>query len=155
MSLADYGLFVAGFTLVHGLAYTLAGVVDLQIADFVYRGQDRHVDFLRDVNDPDERSHVSRTFLPAQILRGALMAIVLLPLLGPIGDLDPVVRVAFLGGLMFVYADLASAVPFPNTIEGLVYLRAEYLSRDAFLAIQFEALVYSVLFAVPAALLLF
>lgn len=54
-----------------------------------------------------------------------------------------------------VYADLASAVPFPNTIEGLVYLEEEYVSHDAFLAIQFEAVVYSVLFGLSVGWFLF
>ena len=47
---------------------------------------------------------------------------------------------------MFVYADLASAVPFPNTLEGLVYLQPPYVSRPVFLRISVEAVVYSVAF---------
>jgi hypothetical protein len=56
---------------------------------------------------------------------------------------------------MFVYADLASAIPFPNTIEGLVYLEEKYVRLDSFLTIQFEAVVYSLLFGLSAGWLLF
>jgi hypothetical protein len=104
---------------------------------------------------PEESTRIGLVFLPAQLVRGVLMAIVLLPLLGPIGDLSFGIRVVFFTGLMFVYADLASAVPFPNTIEGLVYLEEKYVSRDAFLTIQFEAVLYSLLFGLSAAWLLF
>jgi len=155
MVIIEYAVFVAGFTVIHTLAYTVAGLIELQFADFIYGGEDRRVDFVRDVTIPEESSWVGRAFLPAQLARGVLMAIVLLPLLGAIEDLTYGIRVAFLAGLMFVYADLASAVPFPNTIEGLVYLQEKYVSRDAFLAIQFEAVVYSLLFGLSAGWFLF
>ncbi|WP_136603599.1 hypothetical protein [Salinigranum halophilum] len=155
MVVIEYAVFVAGFTVIHTLAYTIAGMIELQFADFIYGGEDRRVDFVRDITIPEESSRIGRAFLPAQLARGVLMAIVLLPLLGAIDDLTYGIRVAFLAGLMFVYADLASAVPFPNTIEGLVYLQEKYVSRDAFLAIQFEAVVYSLLFGLSAGWFLF
>ena len=155
MAVFEYAVFVAGFTIIHTLAYTVAGVVELQFADYIYGGEDRRVDFVRDMTIPEESSRVGLVFLPAQLARGVLMAVVLLPLLSAIGDLTYGIRVAFLAGLMFVYADLASAVPFPNTIEGLVYLEEEYVSRDAFLTIQFEAVVYSLLFGLSAGWFLF
>jgi hypothetical protein len=130
-------------------------VIELQFADFIYGGEERRVDFVRDMTIPEESTRIGLVFLPAQLARGVLMAIVLLPLLGAIGDLTYGVRVAFLAGLMFVYADLASAVPFPNTIEGLVYLKEEYVSADVFLTVQFEAVVYSLLFGLAAGRFLF
>lgn len=62
---------------------------------------------------------------------------------------------AFLAGLMFVYTDLASATPFSNNIEGLVYLKRRFTTRDVFWRIQAEAVMYSVLFGAFAAWLLF
>ncbi len=155
MTTVDYAVFVAGFTITHAVAYTVAGMMELQFADYIYRGKERRVDFVRDMTIPAESSRIGLVFLPAQVARGVLMAIVLLPLLDAIGDLAFGIRVAFLAGLMFVYADFASAVPFPNTIEGLVYLEEKYVSRDAFLTIQFEAVVYSLLFGLAAGWLLF
>lgn len=155
MTPVDYAIFVAGFTVIHTVAYTVAGLIELQFAEYIYHGEERHVDFVRDMTIPEESTRIGRVFLPAQLVRGVLMAIVLLPLLNAIGDLTFVIRVVFLAGLMFVYADLASAVPFPNTIEGLVYLEEEYVHRDAFLTIQFEAVVYSLLFGLLTGWFLF
>jgi hypothetical protein len=42
--------------------------------------------------------------------------------------------------LMFLYATLTSAAPFPNTLEGLVFLDDKYVQRDVFVTIQFEVL---------------
>lgn len=155
MAITASARFVGGFTLVHTAAYFVAGVVELLVADRLYRGEQRRVDFVRDVTLPEEAGRINRVLLPAQAVRGVLMAVVLLPLLGPIGDLSVGVRAAFFGGLMFVYADLASAIPFPNTVEGLVYLEPEYVDRGTFLAVQFEAILYSALFGLAAAWLLF
>lgn len=155
MAVFEFAVFVAGFTVIHTLAYTVAGVVELQFADFLYGGEDRRIDFVRDMTIPEESTRIGLVFLPAQLARGVLMAIVLLPLLGAIDDLTYGIRVAFLAGLMFVYADLASAVPFLNTIEGLVYLKEEYVSADVFLTVQFEAVVYSLLFGLAAGWFLF
>ncbi|NHN49257.1 hypothetical protein G9464_16900 [Halostella sp. JP-L12] len=155
MIIVDSTVFVAGFTIIHTIAYTVAGMIELQFADYIYGEEERRVDFVRDMTIPEESRRIGLVFLPAQLVRGVLMAIVLLPLLNAMGELTYVIRVTFLAGLMFVYADLASAVPFPNTIEGLVYLEKEYISRDAFLTIQFEAVMYSLLFGLTAGWILF
>lgn len=155
MTIVDYAVFVAGFTIIHTAAYTVAGVLELRFADYIYRGEERRIDFVRDMTIPEESTRIGLVFLPAQLVRGVLMAIVLLPVLDAIGNLAFGIRVAFLAGLMFVYADLASAVPFPNTIEGLVYLEEKYVRRDAFLTIQFEAIVYSLLFGLSTGWFLF
>ena len=155
MSFVDYAVFIVGFTIIHTIAYTVAGMIELQFADYIYGGEERRVDFVRDMTIPEESTRIGLVFLPAQLVRGVLMAIVLLPLFDAIGNLTYGIRVAFLAGLMFVYADLASAVPFPNTIEGLVYLETEYISHDSFLTIQFEALLYSLLFGLSAGWFLF
>lgn len=93
--------------------------------------------------------------LPAQLLRALLMSVVLYPVLDALGELAYPARFAVLGGLMLVYADIASACPFPNTIEGLVYLRERFVNAGAFWRLQSEAVIYSVLFGGLAAWLLF
>lgn len=52
--------------------------------------------------------------LPAQLVRGALLSVVLYPILTPLTELSFGTRFGFLSGLMFVYTDLAAATPFPN-----------------------------------------
>lgn len=155
MTIIESIQFIIGFTVIHTAAYTVAGMIELQFAEYIYGGEERRVDFVRDMTIPEESSRVGRVFLPAQILRGILMAVVLLPLLDPIGDLTFGLRAAFFTGIMFIYADLASAVPFPNTIEGFVYLKEEYIHLDAFITIQFEAVLYSLIFGFAVGWFLF
>lgn len=47
---------------------------------------------------------------------------------------------------MFVYADFASAIPFSNTIEEIVYLKKEFVKKRVFWTIQLEAILYSLMF---------
>jgi hypothetical protein len=51
---------------------------------------------------------------------------------------------------MFVYADFACAVPFSNTIEGLIYLKKDFVYPKVFWIIQFVSLIYSLLFGILA-----
>jgi ABC-type antimicrobial peptide transport system permease subunit len=55
---------------------------------------------------------------------------------------------------MFVYADFASAIPFSNTIEGIVYLKKEFVKKRVFWTIQLEAILYSIMFGLLSAWLL-
>jgi len=55
---------------------------------------------------------------------------------------------------MFVYADLASAVPFSNTIEGIVYMKRRFI-QEAFWKTQVESVIYATTMGVFAGLYLF
>lgn len=149
--------FTLGFFAIHLVAYVVAGVLNQQlVSKHIYGGgQALFAGFFRDMDDPDERRRSGRVMVPAQLVRALLMSVVLYPLLGPIGELSYGLRFAVLTGLMFVYTDLASATPFSNNIEGLVYLQPRLTTWDAFWRIQSEAVVYSVLFGGFAAWLLF
>lgn len=153
----DYVWFTLGFFAIHLVAYVVAGVLNQQLlSKEIYGGeQPLFAPFFRNVDAPDERRRQGRLMIPAQLARAVLMAIVLFPLLPAIGDLSFGVRFAFLAGLMFVYTDLAAATPFANNIEGLVYLKPRFTTRDVFWRIQAEAIVYSLIFGVSAAVLLF
>lgn len=152
-----YVWFSLGFFAIHLGAYVVAGVLNQQLlSKHIYGGQQAlFASFFRDMDDPAERRRSGRVMIPAQLARALLMSVVLYPLLGPLGDLSYGLRFAFLGGLMFVYSDLASATPFANNIEGIVYLKPRFTTRDVFWRIQAEAVVYSLLFGSFAAWLLF
>ncbi len=60
----------------------------------------------------------------------------------------------FMATLMFVYADFASAVPFSNTIEGVVYMKKEFVEKRVFWTIQLEAILYSAMFGLLSAWIL-
>ena len=57
----------------------------------------------------------------------------------------------FMTSLMFVYADFASAVPFSNTIEGILYMKKEFVEKRVFWIIQLEAIIYSMMFGLLSA----
>ncbi len=150
-----YLQFSLWFAVIHIVAYFLAGAIDFQLARRFYGGKERALDFMRDMSQQKESARVMRLLVPGQILRAVLMSLVLYPVLGALGGLSAGVRFAFFAGLMFVYADFASAIPFCNTVEGLIYLRPRYVTRRLFLTIQVEAVLYSLMFGAAAAWFLF
>jgi hypothetical protein len=143
----EYLKFSLLFTLAHILAYTIAGAIALGFSKDIYETKDRHATFLRDMSNEEERRHVSRNFLLAQIVRGLLMSLVLFPLLPSIVALPFGLSVAFFSGLMFIYTHLAAVSPFLDNIEGWVYFKEEYLVKKFFLKFQVEMILYSLLFS--------
>ena len=105
---------------------------------------------MRDISNPGEARRIGFVVVPWQFVRGLLMSVVLYPVLEPLGELPFALRFALFAGLMFVYADFASAIPFSNTIEGLLYLKKRFVEWRTFLKIQVEAVIYSVLFGLAA-----
>lgn len=147
----DYVWFTVWFTVAHLVAYIVAGVLNLRLTRDLYEGDDAlFAPFLRDVAQPAEQQRQGIVMWPAQLARGVLMSVVLYPVLTPLTDLSFLVRFGFLAGLMFVYADLAAATPFSNTVEGLVYMKRRYVRADVFWRVQSEAIVYSLLFGALA-----
>ena len=151
----DYVWFSLWFTVIHVGSYTAAGALALGISGGLYRGPDRLLDFLRDMSDDAESGRVGKLFLPAQILRGLLMSIVLYPVMGLLGDVSFVLRFLFLAGLMLVYTDVASGDPFPHNIEGFVYMREKYLKGDQVWKLYVEIVIYSIVFGLVASWVLF
>ncbi len=144
--------FTLGFTAIHIISYILAGLADLQLAKKLYSGKSRlYKDILRDMDDEQESRRISKWLIPSQIVRGILMSAVLWPLLPAIESLSFGLQSLFLSALMFIYADFASAVPFSNTIEGLVYLKKKFVKPNVFYTIQLEAVLYSLMFGLLTA----
>lgn len=147
--------FVASFTLIHAAAYTLAGAIALRVSPDMYREKGRVLDYLRDMSNETESAHVTKWFFPAQILRGVLLAIVLLPIVGLLGQISFAARFAFFAGLLIFYADFASAVPFNGNIEGFVYMKPRYLQSGKVWKFYLETVLYAVIVGAAAAGLLF
>lgn len=151
-----YIKFSVLFFVIHLLCYTIAGVIDLQLAKKLYSGKNRlYRSFFRDMNDKKESMRIAKLMLPSQFARGIIMSMVLYPILPFLGDLSFGMQFVFMASLMFVYADFASAIPFSNTIEGIVYLKKEFVERRVFWTIQLEAILYSIMFGLLSAWLLF
>lgn len=143
----EYLQFSLWFTIFHTFSYLFAGAIALKISGDLYKGKNRLLDFIRDMDDKEESGHVQRYFIPAQIFRGVIMSIVFYPILGVLTELSFVYLFLFIGGLMFLFTDFASAIPFANNIEGFVYMRKKYLKKDSFWKLYFETFVYSLVFA--------
>lgn len=147
----EYIKFSLLFMLVHTGAYFIAGILAYRISRDLYHGENRLLDFLKDMADPAENARVAKLTLPLQLLRGLVLSIVLYPILELLGDLSYPLRFVFLAGLMFVYTDFASAVPFPHNLEGVIYMKERYLKKSAFWKLQFEMVIFSLLFGAVAA----
>jgi hypothetical protein len=140
------------FFVIHFVCYIIAGVIDLQLAGKIYKGKDRlYKSFFRDMDIQQESNRVARLLIPSQFVRAILMSVVLYPVLPFLMELSFGMQFLFMASLMFVYADFASAIPFSNTIEGLVYLKKEFVEKTVFWTIQFEAILYSVMFGLLTA----
>jgi hypothetical protein len=113
------------------------------------------LDFLKDMAIEEHNAEVGKYSLLAQILRGFLLSIVLFPLLSSLENLSFLTRAIFFAGLMFFYTDFASAMPFPDSIEGFVYLKKKYLKPSAFWKMQTEMAIYSIVFGLFASWLVF
>ncbi len=83
------------------------------------------------------------------------MSVVLYPIIGFLGEGTFIMRVLFLGGLMFIYTDFASAVPFPHNVEGFVYMKSKYIQKKASGKFYLEMIMYSVFFGLAAGWFLF
>lgn len=151
----EYIKFSLLFMLVHTGTYFIAGMLAYRISRDLYHGENRLLDFLKDMSDPAENARVAKLTLPLQLARGLALSIVLYPILGLLGELAYPLRFVFLAGLMFVYTDFASAVPFPHNIEGVIYMKERYLKKSAFWKLQFEMIVFSLLFGSVASWILF
>jgi len=151
----DYLVFSIGFMIIHTVAYLIAGATAFKFSGDLYKEQTRLIDYLRDMSDEKESSHVQRYFVPAQLVRGFLMAVVILPIFNLLGDISFTLRFAFLTGIMIIYTDLASAIPFNHNIEGFVYLKDKYLDRKVLPKLYFETITHGVLFGLLAGWLLF
>lgn len=151
----EYLKFTLLFFVIHTIAYYIAGAINYQFSKKLYGGRDQlYKSFLRNMSNPSEAINVNKKIIPVQLVRAVFMSIVLYPVLGVLGDLSFGLKSLFFGGLMFVYADFCSAIPFSNTLEGLIYMKPEFVKRKVFWTIQMEAIIYSLLFGLAASWLL-
>lgn len=151
-----YIKFSLMFFVIHFVCYIVAGVIDYQLAKKMYSGKNRlYKSFFRDMDDKNESRRIARLLIPSQFARGIVLSLVLYPILPYLGELSFLMQFVFMTSLMFVYADFASAIPFSNTIEGIVYLKKEFVEKRVFWTIQLEAVLYSIMFGLLSAWLLF
>lgn len=139
--------FCCYFTIAHMVSYTLAGSLALSFSKDIYESKKRLCTFMRDMSNKEESRFVSIAFLPAQIVRGVLMSIVLIPFLDVIYMWQPLRSFVFFFMLMFIYTHLASAAAFMDNIEGLVYFKRKFINIKSFCKFQLEMIIYSTIFS--------
>lgn len=96
--------------------------------------------FMRTPADPELWSHVIKWFLPGQILRGFLIAIVLYPFFHILQKWSYLKRFLSISSLYLVLGFWASAVAAPGTIDGMIYMRPE-ITPYVHLMVQPEIIV--------------
>jgi hypothetical protein len=115
------GKVIAG----HVTTYFLAGAAayHLLTKEFYVGPKAIFASFMRTEAEPALFSHVVTWFLPAQILRGLLIAAALYPLLDTLRAWSFLKRFLSIASLYLVLGFWAATVAAPGTIEGMVYMR--------------------------------
>ncbi len=134
--------FAVTVILAHTVTYLIVGATAYQLLTKpLYEGPDPvFANFMRSPADPELWRHAMMWFIPAQVLRGLLMALALYPFYDQLQEWDFGRRFLSLAGLYLIFGYWASAVAAPGTIDGLVYLRPEYTTRTH-LMVQPEIIV--------------
>ncbi len=134
--------FTTLVTVAHVLTYFLFGALAYALLTKGFYVGDNPVfaTFMRTEREPELWRHVMKWFLPAQVLRGILIAAVLYPFLDVFKTWAYGKRLVSIAGLYLVLGFWASAVAAPGTIDGLVYLRPE-ITSFAHLMVQPEVIL--------------
>jgi hypothetical protein len=142
-------LFIIKSTAIYAFAYLIIGGIAYQLItkQFYIGGDPIFAGFLRNEANPAEWAHTTIWLVPALLLRGALISIVLLPFVEALSEMAFAKRVAVLFSLMFVLIHLAAAAPSPSNIEGLVYMKPQFIGIGPFLLTQPEMLFQCLIFA--------
>jgi hypothetical protein len=96
--------------------------------------------FLRTEADTGLWAHVVNWFLPAEILRGILIATVLYPLYDILKAWSVLKRLLYVASLYLVLGFWAATVPAPGTLEGMVYMRP-FITPEVHLRVQPEIIL--------------
>jgi hypothetical protein len=132
-------IFAAKVVAAHVTTYFLAGAVAYPLLTKQYYVGPHPIfaTFMRTEAEPQLFSHVVRWFLPAQILRGLLIAAVLYPLFDTLKVWPFIKRWLLIGAWYVVLGFWATTVAAPGTLEGMVYLRP-FITPEVHLRVQPE-----------------
>lgn len=120
--------FVGNVVLAHVVTYFVAGAIAYPtLTKQFYEGANPvFASFMRTPLQSDTWQHAANWFLPANLLRGLLIGLVLYPLLPTLRQWSYRKRFLMISALYLVFGFWAAAVAAPGTIEGMVYLRPEF-----------------------------
>jgi hypothetical protein len=134
--------FATKVIVAHTVTYFVVGAVAYQwLTKQFYEGDHAvFASFMRTPAEPEIWRHVMQWFLPAQILRGFVLAAVLYPLFDTMAGWSRMKRFWTLAGLYLWIGFWAATTAAPGTIEGLVYNRPE-ITLCAHLTVQPEIVI--------------
>ena len=138
--------FVLVIIMAHTFSYLLAGGFSYQlITKPLWEGENPLLAaYLRTPGNAELWNFAMLWQIPAQILRSLLLGLALLPLFNTLQEWNFTKRFLFLSSLFFVFTHIASAAPSPANIEGLVYMKPEFV-KEGFFLMQVEMILYSLL----------
>lgn len=142
-------LFVIKSTVTYALAYLVSGGLAYQLITKQFYVGDNPIfaGYLRSEANAAEWAHTSVWLVPGLLLRGLLISLVLLPFAETLRKIGFTKRVGLIFALMFVLIHLAAAAPSPSNIEGLVYMKPQFIGVGSFLLTQPEMILQCLLFA--------
>jgi len=139
MTAKRFAIFAAKIVAANVSAYFLAGMVFYPwLTKSYYVGPNPiFAVFLRTESDRELWPHVVNWFLPAEILRGFLIAAVFYPLYDTLKAWPFLKRLFYIASLYLVLAFWAATVAGPGTIEGMVFMRP-FITPEVHLRVQPE-----------------
>ena len=141
----EYVRFVIVIIIAHTVAYLFAGGIAYQlITKELWAGPNSLLSaYLRTPENIELWNYAMIWQIPGQLLRSLLIGLVLLPLYSSLKEWSTLKKFLFFSALLFVLTHLSSSAPSPANIEGLVYIRPEFIQLG-FLKMQPEMILYSI-----------
>jgi hypothetical protein len=139
MDIRRFAIFASKVIAAHVTTYFLAGALAYHFLtkEFYTGPHPLFAAFMRTEAEPELWAHAVRWFLPAQILRGLLMALVLYPLFDTLKTWAFGKRYLLIAALYLVLGFWGATVAAPGTLEGMVYLRP-FITPEVHLKVQPE-----------------
>jgi hypothetical protein len=139
MDYKRFATYAAKVVAAHVTTYFLAGAIayPLLTKEFYVGPNPIFATFLRTEAEPELFRHAVHWFLPAQILRGFLIAAVLYPFFDTLRAWSFRKRFLSIAALYLVLGFWAAPVPAPGTLEGMVYMRP-FITPMVHLKVQAE-----------------
>jgi hypothetical protein len=148
MNTERFSIFVAKIIAAQVTAYFLAGLIfyPLLTKSYYVGPHPIFAVFMRTEADRELWPHVVNWFLPAEILRGFLIAAVFYPLYDFLKAWPFLKRLFYIACVYLVLSFWAAGAAAPGTIEGMVYLRP-FITPQVHLHVQPEMIFQGLVLA--------
>lgn len=135
--------FAVKVTVVQAVTYIVAGMIayPLFTRQFFEGSSPLLAPLMRLPSEPELWGHVVRWMLPAQLLRGVLMAGALYPFLSTLQEWSFTKRFLSIASLYIVLGQWSSPVAGASTVEGWLIMRPEFTTSHVVLNVIPEGLI--------------